>query len=277
MQYTHISAKQPLLDLHLGELWQYRGLVWLFTRRSFVVSYTQTVLGPLWLVISPLLTSIVHVVLFGNIAKLGTDGVPQLLFYLTGNAMWSYYSACVTKSASTFTSNASLFGKVYFPRLVVPLSDVLGNILRFFIQMLPALVLLVYYGVNGIVRPRPAALLLVPALLLLLGLMGMGLGIVISSLTIKYRDLNVLVGFGMSLWMYATPVVYPLSTLSGRIRSLVLLNPVTQPMELFRWAVLGVGSVSLPALGGCVLAALALAFGGMVIFCRVERTFLDTV
>ncbi|MDO4803703.1 MAG: ABC transporter permease [Lachnospiraceae bacterium] len=277
MQHTHISAKHRLLDLHLKEVWQYRGLIWLFTKRSFVVAYTQTILGPLWLVIAPLLTSVVHVVLFGNIAKLGTDGVPQLLFYLTGNALWGYFSACVTKCSATFTGNAGLFGKVYFPRLVVPLSDVLGNALRFCIQMLPALALLVYYRIHGMLRPRFSAIWIVPALLVLLGLMGMGLGIIISSLTTKYRDLSVLVGFGMSLWMYATPVVYPLSTLSGAIRELVLLNPVTQPMELFRWALLGVGSVSPSRLVYSLWVTVVLVFGGIMVFNRVERTFLDTV
>lgn len=277
MQHTHISAHHNLLDLHLGEVWQYRELIWLFTRRSFAVSYKQTVLGPAWLVINPLLTSLVYVVLFGNIAKLGTDGVPQLLFYLAGHAVWSYFSACVNNNASTFTGNARLFGKVYFPRLVVPISSVLGAVLRFAIQLLPALILLVYYVAVGRVRPCWALWPLLPLLLAALGVMGMSVGIIISSLTTKYRDLQVLVSFGLSLWMYATPVVYPLSTVSGPLRTLLLWNPVTAPSELLRRCLLGVGGVPGWSLvwSGCFTLAAALI--GIMIFNKVERTFMDTV
>lgn len=277
MQHTQISAKHNLFDLKLEEVWRYRDLIFLFTKRSFVVSYKQTILGPLWLFINPLLTSVVYVVLFGNIAHLGTDGVPQLLFYLTGTALWTFFSDCVTKNAATFTDNANLFGKVYFPRLVMPISHVLGGAVRFGIQMLLVLALLAYYLITGAVHPHWGALPAALLSLLQMGLLGMGVGIVISSLTTKYRDLSVLVGFGVSLWMYATPVVYPLSTVSGNLRTLILLNPVTAPTELFRYAVLGVGSVSAKHLALSWAITILAALAGVVIFNRVERTFVDTV
>ena len=277
MQHTHITAKKKLLDLRLGEVRQSRRLIWLFTRRAFVVKYKQTILGPLWLFIMPLLTSIVHVVVFGNIAKLSTDGVPQLLFYLTGNALWAYFSSCVTRCADTFTGNAGLFGKVYFPRLVVPLSDVLSGAMQFGIQMILVLGLLVYYVICGVVTPHYLAWPAIPLLLLQMGLLGMGFGIIVSSLTTKYRDLGVLVTFGVTLWMYATPVVYPLSTVEGPLRSLLLLNPVTEPMELFRYALVGVGTLSPAHMALSVGVTAVVTFVGICIFNRVERTFMDTV
>ena len=277
MQHVHITAEHRLLDLRLRELWQYRDLIWLFTRRSFVVTYKQTILGPLWLILNPLLTSLMHVVLFGNIARLSTDGLPQLLFYLCGNAMWSFFSSCLTQNASTFLSNAHLFGKVYFPRLVIPAANILGNFLRFCIQMGLVLLLLLWYLFQGSVRPNWMFWPLLPLILLQLGLLSTGFGIIISSLTTKYRDLQVLVSFGVSLWMYATPVVYPLSSVSGPLRSLLLLNPVSAPMELFRYAVLGAGTVTLPFLGLSWAITLAVTFFGVVIFSKVERTFMDTV
>lgn len=277
MQHTHISAKHSLFDLKLKEFWQYRDLVWLFTRRSFMVSYMQTILGPLWLFINPLLTSITYVVLFGNIAKLSTDGVPQLLFYLSGNAVWTFFSGCVTTNASTFTNNAYLFGKVYFPRLVMPVSNVLSKLILFGIQMLMVLVLLLWYTVRGTVAPLWKYWLLLPVLLIWLGVLGMGVGIIISSLTTKYRDLHVLVEFGMSLWMYATPVVYPLSTVNAGLRRILLLNPVTPVVELYRRILLGVGHVDGTYLLYSLLVTLVIALAGVLIFTHVERTFMDTV
>ena len=277
MRHTQISAKHALFDLKLGEVWQYRDLILLFTRRSFVVTYKQTILGPLWLFINPLLTSVVYVVLFGNIAHLSTDGVPQLLFYLTGTALWTFFSDCVTRNARTFSDNANLFGKVYFPRLVMPISNVLGDVIRFAIQMLLVLALLVYFIARSAVHPHWGAWLAIPLVLLQLGLMGMGVGIIISSLTTKYRDLSILVSFGVSLWMYATPVVYPLSAVEGTLRQVLLLNPVTAPMELFRYAVLGTGSVSTGFLVLSWVFTVLAALAGIVIFNKVERTFMDTV
>lgn len=278
LQFTHIRAKQNPLDLKLREVWQYRDLVFLFTRRNFATLYKQTILGPLWLFINPIMTAVMHMVVFGGIAKLGTDGVPQLLFYLSGTAIWSFFASCVTGNAGTFTGNAGLFGKVYFPRLTVPLSVVLSNGIRFGIQMVAALALLVFYAVSGLVQVHPARWLLIPLIILQLGLMGMGVGILISSLTTKYRDLSVLVGFGVGLWMYATPVVYPLSELGeGALRSLILLNPLTAPVELFRFCLLGVGTVLPSRLVMSLVFTAVVLFTGIVVFNRVERTFMDTV
>lgn len=274
---THISARHNLFDLKLREVWQYRDLIALFTRRSFKVSYMQTILGPLWLFINPMLTSIVYLIVFGNIAKLGTDGIPQLLFYFSGNAVWSFYSSCVSANANAFTSYANLFGKVYFPRLTIPISNVLSAVIRFLIQMILVVILIAFYLIQGTFILHPVRLLLVPAILLWLGVMGMGCGIILSSLTTKYRDLSVLVSFGMSLWMYGTPVVYPLSTLTGKLRLLVTLNPVTTPVELFRYAVLGTGTPDLPCMVYSLLFTAAVFLLGVVLFNRVERTFMDTV
>lgn len=277
MQHTHISAKQSLFDLKLREFWQYRDLVWLFTRRSFMVSYMQTVLGPLWLFLNPLLTGIAYVILFGQIAKLSTDGVPQLLFYLSGNAVWAFFSGCVTVNASTFTSNAPLFGKVYFPRLIMPVSSVLSKLILFGIQMLLVLALLFRYVLRGSITPVWKLWVFLPLLILQLGVLGMGIGIIISSLTTKYRDLHVLVDFGMSLWMYATPVVYPLSTVNEKLRRLLLLNPVTSVMEAYRRILLGVGQFDGGNFAYSLVFTLVVAIAGILIFNRVERTFMDTI
>ena len=278
MRYTYISAKNKPLDLKLNEVWEYRDLIILFTRRNFAALYKQTILGPLWLFLSPLMTAVMNMVVFGGIAKLGTDGVPQLLFYLTGTALWSFFSGCVTNNAGTFTGNAGLFGKVYFPRLTVPLSNVLSSGIRFGIQLVLVLGLLAYYAVTGGVGVHPLRWLLIPLILLELGLLGMGVGILISSLTAKYRDLSVLVGFGVGLWMYATPVVYPLSELGdGTLRGLILLNPVTAPMELFRWCLLGTGTLLPTPLAVSAAVTMAVLLAGIVVFNQVERTFMDTV
>ena len=276
-RHIHISARRKPFDLNLGELWEYRDLVLLFTRRTFTVSYKQTILGPLWLFINPLLTSIVYVVLFGNIARLSTDGVPQLLFYFSGTALWNYFSSAVSRNSSTFTGNAYLFGKVYFPRLVIPASNLLSGMVQLGIQFVPVFLLMLYYGLIGAIRPQWGCWALIPLAVLLLGLMGLGVGIIISSLTTKYRDLNVLVGFGLSLWMYASPVVYPLSSVSGWVRSVLLLNPVTGPLELLRHALFGSGHILWNQLLYALLFTVAVDTVGLAVFNRVERTFVDTV
>ena len=276
--HVHISASRRGPELRLREVWQYRDLVLLFTRRSFSVAYKQTILGPAWLVISPILSSLIYLMLFGQIARLGTDGAPQLLFYLSGTAIWGFFSSCVTGNAGTFVNHANLFGKVYFPRLTVPLSNVLSAAVRFAVQMLPVLALLVYYAANGAVTPHWWGWLLLPVILLQLGLLGMGCGVLISALTTKYRDLSVLVGLGMQLWMFATPVVYPLSQLpEGALRTAILWNPATASVELFRWAVLGTGAVLPGRLAVSCAVTLAVALLGVALFNRVERTFMDTV
>ena len=276
-RHTHISSAHHLFDLKLKEVWQYRDLIWLFTKRSFLVAYKQTVLGPLWLIINPLLTSFIYVVLFGNIAKLGTDGIPQMLFYLCSTALWTFFSSCLTGNSTTFTGNAHLFEKVYFPRLVMPISYVIGSVIRFLIQMIPVAILTVYYIFRGDVRPHYELWLLLPFLLLWLGILGMGFGIIISGMTTKYRDLSVLVSFGMQLLMYGTPVVYPLTSLPDNLMTLALINPVSMPVEIFRYIMFGSGTVRLwSVLLSLLITALA-AFFGIVLFNKVERVFVDTV
>ncbi|MDO5400299.1 MAG: ABC transporter permease [Eubacteriales bacterium] len=276
--HTHISARHRWFDLNLREVWQYRDLIVLFTKRSFVVSYKQTILGPAWIFLTPLFSSIVQAFVFGGIAGIGTDGVPGLLFYLCNNAVWAYFSTCLINNASTFTANAGVFGKVYFPRLTTPISNVISSIIRFGIQMLLVLLFMSYYLVRGSLHPRWAMWLLIPVELVHLGLLGMGLGIIISSLTTKYRDLTVLVGFGVSLWMYATPVVYPLSTVAdGWIKNLLLVNPVTPSVELLRSAILGAGTVYWDAYALSWAVSLVVTVLGIMIFNKVERTFMDTV
>lgn len=276
--HTHISAKHRWFDLKLKELWRYRDLVWLFTRRSFVVTYKQTILGPAWIFLNPFLTSIIYTVVFGGIAGMSTDGVPRILFYLCGNAIWSYFSTSVTKNATTFTANANVFGKVYFPRLTMPVSNVLSSVIQFGVQMIMVIAFLIYYVIVGEVSPNWTAWLLIPVVLLQLGLMGLGCGIIISSLTTKYRDLAILVTFGVQLWMYATPIVYPMSQLGdGLMKTVLLINPVTAPVELFRYAVLGQGTLSMAS----YIVSWVFTFGvlllGIVIFNKVEKTFMDTV
>lgn len=276
--HTHISASHRWFDLNLKEVWRYRDLILLFTKRSFKVAYKQTILGPLWLFINPFLTSIVYTILFGNIAGLSTDGIPRILFYLSGTAIWSLFSTCLTNNASTFTGNAHLFGKIYFPRLTVPISNLLSAIIRFGISMLLVLAILIYDCLRGRVTPHWICWLLLPLLLVWIGLIGMECGILISSVTTKYRDLSVLVSFGVSLWMYGTPVVYPLSQLpQGWLRSLVEINPVTGPVELFRYAVLGQGTLAANSLVISLVFTLVVGLLAILVFNKVERTFIDTV
>lgn len=276
--FTYITAKRSWFDLNLKEVWQYRDLILLFTKRSFVVTYKQTILGPAWIFLNPLISSIMYAIVFGGIAGIGTDGVPQLLFYLCGNAIWGFFSASLTKNANTFTANAGVFGKVYFPRLTMPISNVLSSGIQFGVQMLLTMLFLIYYLIRGEVSPSWGHWLLIPVVLVHLGLLGLGCGIIISSMTTKYRDLAVLVGFGVQLWMYATPVVYPMSQLGeGLLKTVLMINPVTMPVELFRYAVLGVGTVDWFYYGVSWAVTLLVAILGVMIFNRVEKTFMDTV
>ena len=277
--HVHISSKHRLLDLKLKEVWQYRELIGLFVGRNFSVSYKQTILGPVWIFVSPLITSLIYVILFGNIARLGTDGIPMLLFYLSGNAIWTYFSSCVSNNASTFTGNANLFGKVYFPRLTVPIANMFMALTSFGLKMILVLLLLAYYLARGAVKVHFLTWLALPFVLLWLGIMGMSIGIIVSSITTKYRDLAMLVSYGIQLWMYVTPVVYPLSTVSHMkiIRMITMVNPVTMPIEIFRYCLLGSGTI-LPVYSiYSMVLTLVLAFVGIIIFNKVERTFMDTV
>ena len=276
--HTHISSSHRMLDLNLKEVWHYRDLIVLFTKRTFALTYKQTVLGPAWIFINPLISSFIYAFVFGGIAGMSTDGIPQILFYLCSNAIWIFFSSCVTKNASTFTANAGVFGKVYFPRLTIPVSNVLASIVQFGVQMLMVLAFLAFYVITGQVHPHWEAWLLILVVLVHLGLLGLGFGIIISSLTTKYRDLAILVTFGVQLWMYATPIVYPLSQLGdGLMKTILLINPVTAPVEVFRYAVLGQGTI-MPqylALSGAITFVVVVV--GVMIFNKVEKTFMDTV
>ena len=276
--HIHISSKHKLFDLKLKEVWQYRDLIWLFTKRSFTVAYKQTLLGPVWLILSPLLSSFVYTFLFGKIAGMDTDGIPQILFYLCGNAIWGHFANCFMGNAGTFTGNAGLFGKVYFPRLTTPLSVILTSCINFFIRMILAYICLIYYTWTGAVHPSFMAILVIPVVLIHLGLLGMGIGIIASSFTTKYRDLNVFIGFASSLWMYATPIVYPLSQVGdGWLKTVLIYNPVTPSIELFRLTLLGKGEIlTLPLITSWIFTVVVLLIG-IVIFNKIERTFMDTV
>ena len=276
--HTHIDSKHRLLNLNLKEVWQYRDLILLFTKRNFTVTYKQTILGPAWLFLNPLISSIIYAFVFGGIAGIGTDGIPSILLYMCSNAIWNFFSTCVTKNAGTFTSNAGVFGKVYFPRLTIPDSNVISAAIQFGIQMLLVVVLLIYYVALGAVHPNWAAWLAIPFALLHLGLLGLGFGIVISSMTTKYRDLSILVGFGVQLWMYITPIVYPMSQLGdGFVKTVLMINPVTAPVEVLRYALLGQGTIMPGYLVLSIFLTVAVVLGGIMIFNKVEKTFMDTV
>ena len=276
--HTHITSKHRLLDLNLKEVWRYRDLILLFTQRTFTVTYKQTILGPAWLFLNPLISSVIYAFVFGGIAGIDTDGIPSILFYMCSNAIWIFFSGCVTKNANTFTANAGVFGKVYFPRLTIPVSNVLSAVIQFGIQMLMVLAFLAYYLVMGQVHPNWGAWLLIPVALLHLGLLGLGCGIVISSLTTKYRDLAILVTFGVQLWMYITPIVYPMSQLGdGLMKTILMINPVTAPVEMLRYAILGQGTIMPGYLALSWGITIAVVLFGIMIFNKVEKTFMDTV
>ena len=272
-----IRPQRSLFDLRLGELWRYRDLVMLFVRRDFVAFYKQTILGPLWYLIQPLLTTITFTIIFGNFANLPTDGLPDFLFYMSGTVIWTYFASCLTKTSETFVSNASIFGKVYFPRLAVPVSILFSNLIAFSIQFAFFIVFMGYFALTGADIQPNAWVLLTPFLILVMAGLGLGFGIIISSLTTKYRDLRFLVTFGVSLLMYATPVIYPISSVPEQFQWAIRANPMTSIVEAFRFAFLGAGSVDLGQLAYSFGFMLAVVFLGAVIFNRVEQTFMDTV
>ena len=276
--HIHISSSHSWMKLNLKEVWQYRDLIYLFTKRNFVVSYKQTILGPAWIFLTPLFSSIVQAFVFGGIAGIKTDGVPMMLFYLCSNAIWAFFSSCLTNNANTFTANAYVFGKVYFPRLTTPISNVLSSMIRFGIQMLLVMGFMVYFLTQGAVSPNWAAWMMIPVELAHLGILGMGFGIIISSMTTKYRDLTVLVDFGVQAWMYLTPIVYPLSTVTeGWMKTLLMINPVTSAVEVLRFAILGKGTLDFAFYGLSWIFTLTVALLGIMIFNKVERNFMDTV
>jgi lipopolysaccharide transport system permease protein len=276
-----IKPQAHLLDINLREVWKYRDLLWMFVKRDFTAQYKQTILGPLWHFIQPLFTTVVFLVVFTNIAKISTDGVPPVLFYMSGITIWNYFSSCLNATSSTFVANAGIFGKVYFPRLVIPLSTVMSNIVKFGIQFLLLLAALFWYKITStsFTLSQPlSTIVLIPVIILIMAGLGLGLGIIISSMTTKYRDLTVLIGFAVQLLMYATPVVYPLSTItSEKLRFWITLNPLTPLVEAFRYAMLGVGSFDVGSFGYSIGFMVVTLFIGLLIFSKVEKTFMDTV
>ena len=273
-----IRPQRNLLDLRLGELLRYRDLILLFVRRDFVAVYKQTILGPLWYLIQPLLTTITFTIIFGRIASLPTDELPQFLFYMSGTVVWSYFAACLTKTSETFVQNAHLFGKVYFPRLAVPVSILISNLITFVIQFALFLVFVGYFLLRGTnIQVNWLWIGLSPILILMMAGLGLGFGIIVSSLTTKYRDLRFLVQFGVQLLMYATPVIYPVSSIPERFQWIILANPMTPIVEAFRYAFLGAWTVNTGQLLYSFGIMLVVVFLGSVIFNRVEQTFMDTV
>ncbi|MFC2719573.1 MAG: ABC transporter permease [Bacteroidota bacterium] len=279
MDYTTIiKPKGKLFEIDFKEIWRYRDLLVMFIKRDIVTQYKQTILGPTWYFIQPALTTIMYMVVFGGIAGISTDGLPQPLFYLAGIVLWQYFSECLNKTSATFTQNQHIFGKVYFPRLISPLSNVLSNLVRMSIQFLLFLIVYVYYVAVGVdVMPNAYALLL-PLLIVMLAGLSLGFGIIISSMTTKYRDLTILFTFIVQLWMYATPVIYPLSTISNeKIRMLMGINPLTSIFEAFKYGMLGVGQFSWGGLGYSFGFMVVLLLVGVVVFNKVQRSFMDTV
>lgn len=273
---TVILPKNRLFDLKLNELWKYRDLILMFVKRDFKTMYKQTILGPLWIVINPILTTLMQVIVFGNIANISTDGMPQFLFYIGGNTVWLYFSSCLTKTSGTFVNNSNVFGKVYFPRLVTPISIVLSGLITFAVQFAIFLIADIYYVANGVVHPNLTVLLL-PVYILEIAVLGMGCGIIISALTTKYRDLAVLVTFGIQLWMYGSAVIYPVSSLPLQWQNLLMFNPVVPVIEAFRYSFTGRGTFSVLYLVLSTVISVIMLLGGMIIFNKVEKTFMDTV
>ena len=272
-----ISSKQSVFDLNLAEVWHYRDLLLMLVKRDFITFYKQTILGPLWFIVQPLLTTAIYMIIFGNIAKLSTDGMPQILFYLSGITVWNYFSESLTKTSTVFTANAGMFGKVYFPRLIMPLSIVASSLMKFAVQFgIFVLVLLYYVFFTDTVQPN-WWILITPVLVLLMAMFALGMGMIFSSLTTKYKDLTFLLTFGIQLFMYITPVVYPISALPEKFRFLVYFNPLSSIFECFRYAFLGAGSFDIASLVWSGLFIMSLLIAGTVIFNKVEKSFMDTV
>ncbi|MEE1017482.1 MAG: ABC transporter permease [Ruminococcus sp.] len=276
-EITYVSSKQKWFSVNLKEIWKYRDLIILFVKRDLTTNYKQTVLGPLWIIINPLLSTTVFTVIFGVIAGIPTDGTPQFLFYMSGNILWNFFSSCLNRASGTFLGNARLFGKVYFPRLVMPISGILYNLINFMLQTAVYVILVIVYSLLGANVHPNLLIILAPFLVLQTALLGTGMGLIISSITTKYRDLNVLVSFGVSLLMYITPVVYPISRVPENFRWLMLLNPVAPIVETYRCAFLGSGSFEWQFLLISLAVTLALLFWGVIVFNKVEKNFIDTV
>ena len=276
--YKCITSEHNILNLNLGEVWKYKDLIYLFVKRNLQVRYAQTILGPAWLFLNPLISSIIYCFIFGGIAKIKTGGVPQIIFYLLSSALWLFFSTCVIRNATTFTANAKLFGKIYFPRLTLPISQVITSIIELLIQMLMVLGLLFYFFNMNAIQPNWLLCFAFPLFVIELGFMGMGVGIIISSLTNKYRDLVLLIQYAVNLWMYITPIVYPISQIEKPLfKYIIYANPVSAPIEACRLALLGYGEIHSEALIWSVVFTLMVSIIGIMIFNKVERNFMDNV
>lgn len=274
---TEIKPKNKLFDVDFKEIWHYRDLFSMFVKRDIITQYKQTILGPAWFFIQPAITTLMYMIVFGGIAGIPTDGLPQAMFYLAGIVCWQYFSDCLNKTSSTFTANQGIFGKVYFPRLIVPLATVASNLVRMGIQFLLFIAVYLYFVFTGVDVAPNAFILLLPVLILMLAGLALGFGIIISSMTTKYRDLTILFTFIVQLWMYATPIIYPLSTMSPKKQMIMALNPVTSIVEAFKYGTMGVGTFSWLQLSysfGFMIVLLAI---GILVFNKVQRSFMDTV
>jgi lipopolysaccharide transport system permease protein len=272
-----IEPKTSWFDLRLNELWQYKDLLFIMVKRDFIAAYKQTILGPIWHFLQPLFTTIVFVVVFGRIARIPTDNIPPPLFYLCGLTLWNYFSACLNGTSNTFIANAAIFGKVYFPRLIIPLSVVISNAIKLGVQFLLLIAMLLYYSLSGYPINIGLNIFWIPLLILIVALLGLAIGILISALTTKYRDISVLMAFGVQLLMYATPVIYPLSFINGKYKTLIGLNPLTWLTEAFRNGLLGEGVINLAMLGYSTVVTSILLLASIMVFSKVEKTFMDTV
>lgn len=274
---TVIEPKNKLLDFKIKEVWAYRDLVMLFVRRTFVAQYKQTILGPAWAIIQPLFTTVIFTFVFGNLAGLAPSGVPTFVFYLCGSIAWTYFSGCLTATATTFTANSAIMGKVYFPRLVMPISTVISQLISFAIQFGFFIIFLAYYCISGAGVHPNIYILLTPMLIIQLALLGLGFGIIISALTTKYRDLAMVVGFGTQIWMYLTPIAYDIGIIPEQLVNIYMLNPVTPVICMLRYAFLGIGEINIDYYLMSWIVTIVVVCVGIIMFNRVEKTFMDTV
>ena len=271
-----IESKHSLFDINLKELWHYRDLLVLFVRRDFVTVYKQTILGPLWFFIQPLLTTITFTIIFGNVAQLSTDGAPKIVFYMAGITLWGYFSTCLTTVSGVFNANAGIFGKVYFPRLIMPLTIVISNLMKFGVQFLLFICFVIYFTLQNQIQPNNW-IMLTPLIIVLMALISMGIGLILSSMTTKYKDLNQLIGFGVQLFMYATPVIYPSSSVPQDYQWVVELNPLVGLFDYMRYAYLGVGEFAISDLVYPSIFSIVILAIGVLVFNKTQKTFMDTV
>jgi lipopolysaccharide transport system permease protein len=275
---TIIRPKKHILDINFKEIWQYRDLLYMFVKRDIVTVYKQTILGPIWFIVQPILTTAMLMLVFGNFAQLSTDGAPQILFYLAGTIVWNYFSDCFNSTSTTFVTNANIFGKVYFPRLISPLSKVVSGLIKFFIQFALFLAIYAIYLIQGEPSIHPNIyILLTPVLILVMAGLGLGFGIIFTSLTTKYRDLTFLISFGVQLLMYATPVIYPVSAIPEKYKAFIMANPMTSILETFKYGYLGSGAMHWNALIYSIIFTVVVVVFGVIIFNRTEQSFIDTV